>query len=187
MPKDLNPRQAKFVKAYVKSGNATEAAAEAGYTGERTVLASTGSMLLRNPNVRAELDKALERYSAAKVVEKLGEQSEADIADFIDIVDPQTGAFQFNVAKAIAAGKSHLIKKLKHDPETGAPIIDLHDSQAALKELARIHGLAREPEEKKDEAVRPIRVQILQILSSDPEARRMVDALAVKALPEPER
>lgn len=33
----------------------------------------------------------------------------------------------------------------------------------------------------------PIRVQILQVLSTDPEARRMVDALAVKALPDPER
>lgn len=33
----------------------------------------------------------------------------------------------------------------------------------------------------------PIRIQILQVLSNDPEARRMVDALAVKALPEPKR
>lgn len=29
----------------------------------------------------------------------------------------------------------------------------------------------------------PVKVQILQVLASDPEARRMLDALAVKALP----
>lgn len=142
----ITPKQAKFVRAYVETGNATEAAAIAGYEGSRATLQSIGSENLSKPIVKNELEKALAKYSAAKVVDRLGQQSEADIADFIDIIDESTGAFQFNVAKAVAAGKSHLIKKLKHDPETGAPIIDLHDSQAALKELARIHGLAKDDE-----------------------------------------
>lgn len=151
MPKKLNPRQEKFVAAYVKEGNATVAAEKAGYQGDRGTLASTGSDLLRNPNVRAELDKALERYSAAKVVERLGEQSEADIGEIVDI--NEGGGFSFNLQRAKELGLTKHIKKLKHDAETGAPIVEFYDAQAALKELARIHGLSKEDETAKGQTV----------------------------------
>lgn len=139
----LTPKQAKFVKAYVETGNATEAAAIAGYEGNRTTLGAIGGENLQKPLIKSELEKALARYSAAKVVERLGQQSEADIGDILT-VDEDTGAFQFDLRKAKQLGLTKHIKKLKHDAETGAPVVEFYDAQNALKELARIHGLAKD-------------------------------------------
>jgi phage terminase small subunit len=157
----ITPKQAKFVKAYVETGNATEAAAIAGYSGSRETLAQAGSQNIRKPAVQNELEKALAKYSAAKVVEKLGEQAEGTIADFIDV--REDGSFSFDLNAAKAAGKLHLIRKLKHDAESGAPVVELHDQQAALKELARIHGLSKDDEKP---ATNVTNVNILTLIKS---------------------
>jgi phage terminase small subunit len=50
----LTVRQRRFVELY--DGNATEAAAKAGYTGTRRTLAVTGYWLMRNPKIRERVD-----------------------------------------------------------------------------------------------------------------------------------
>lgn len=51
-PPKLTPKQAAFVEAYLANGgNATEAAATAGYAGNRTTLAAVGSENLKKPLV----------------------------------------------------------------------------------------------------------------------------------------
>lgn len=54
--KKLNVRQQKFVAAYLRSGNATQAAREAGYSGSDVTLSTTGSRMLRNARVAAEIE-----------------------------------------------------------------------------------------------------------------------------------
>ncbi len=55
----LSERQRRFVEAYLGEamGNATEAAAKAGYSGDRVVLASQGHHLLRNPKIRRAISE----------------------------------------------------------------------------------------------------------------------------------
>jgi phage terminase small subunit len=54
MKKVLNSRQRKFVNVY--TGNATEAARLAGYSGNANTLHVTGHDLLRNPTIKAAID-----------------------------------------------------------------------------------------------------------------------------------
>jgi len=71
----LNARQAAFVRAYVETGNATEAARRAGYTGTAHALEVTGSRLLRNAAVAAEVVKHAKKAEKASIatVEELHE------------------------------------------------------------------------------------------------------------------
>lgn len=51
----LTTRQRRFIEVY--NGNATEAARIAGYEGDDNTLGVTGHELLRNPKIKAEIDK----------------------------------------------------------------------------------------------------------------------------------
>lgn len=72
---NLNPKQTKFVNAYLKDGNGTRAAIEAGYS--EVCAASTASRMLRNGKVRqalAEIQapaKARAEVSASYVIGNL--------------------------------------------------------------------------------------------------------------------
>jgi len=52
---DLTPKQRAFVIAYRASGNATDAAREAGYSGNDVTLGSTGYENLKKPQIKAAL------------------------------------------------------------------------------------------------------------------------------------
>lgn len=165
MSKKLTPKQEKFVAAYVgpANGNATEAAALAGYSGDRDTLKVTGSRTLSNSNVQSKVERALAKYDTDKVIERLAQHAEADMGEFITV--DQDGAFQFDLKNAKAKGLTRLIKKLKHDPETGAPVIELVDQQAALDKLAKMHGLYKDADEKANVTVNNINVRaILQAM-----------------------
>lgn len=163
--KKLTTKQQKFVAAIVgpAKGNATEAAAMAGYTGPRTSLAVQGHDNLRNPNIQGALEKAMAQYSPEKVVRKIGEHADADYDDCITI--HEDGSFHFDLIKIKAAGKTHLIRKLKHDAESGAPVIEMQDQAAALDRLAKIHGLYKDPDEKQGTTTN-VNVKIQAVLST---------------------
>lgn len=61
----LNARQQAFVESY--TGNATDAARKAGYTGTDEALAVTGSRLLRNPKVREALEARQARATKRRI------------------------------------------------------------------------------------------------------------------------
>lgn len=67
----LNSRQRKFVDAYMEHGNATKAAAAAGYPESQA--AKSGSRLIRNPTIHAAIEAKLEAsgLSATYVLESL--------------------------------------------------------------------------------------------------------------------
>ncbi len=74
--KGLNRRQRKFVNAMLETGNQTESARRAGYTGSDETLAVTGSQLIRNPKVAA----ALEAKEA--LLESSAVASQAELREF---------------------------------------------------------------------------------------------------------
>jgi hypothetical protein len=55
----LNPKQRKFVKSYIKTGNASKAVVEAGYKPNSPAV--QGSRLLANDNVQREISKVLDK------------------------------------------------------------------------------------------------------------------------------
>jgi hypothetical protein len=184
---ELTPKNAMFLASLIDPKSPTYQDREAsmlaaGYGGNKHSRSVTASNIIKKPAAQKALAKALEKYDIDKVVQRLAEHAEGDIGDFITV--NEDGSFAFDLVKARAAKKTHLIKKLKHDAESGAPVIELHDPQAALDKIARMHkAYGKDEEEQGGHDMAPVRVQILQVLSSDPEARRMVDALAVKSLP----
>jgi phage terminase small subunit len=133
----LTDKQRAFIDHYLQSWNASEAARRAGYS-EKTAY-SIGARLLKNVEILAEKDRIVEErgMSRDEVVVRLAEQARGDIADFVTVWD---GGFKIDIEKAIKAGKSHLIKKLGFN-QYGKPEIELHNQQAALLAIGKIHSI----------------------------------------------
>lgn len=155
----LNRKQRVFVDEYLKCWNASEAARRAGYS-EKTA-GSQGYDLLKKPEIAAEIDERVKAssMSANEVLERLSDFARVTMADFVDIPETDQRLPTFNLLKAIRAGKGHLIKKFKYKAE-GDFEFELVDAQAALAQLVKIHGMAKETLELtgKDGADIPIRV-----------------------------
>jgi phage terminase small subunit len=139
----LTAKRQAFIVEYVKDFNATQAAIRAGYS-ERSARAD-GSRLLTNADIAQEIQRhiAERAMGADEVLSRLGDMARATFEDFVDIYDGVNYGLLLNFAKAQSRGKLHLIKKLKFN-NLGLPEIELHDAQAALVQLARIHGLFKD-------------------------------------------
>ncbi len=156
----LTRKQRVFVDEYLKCWNASEAARRAGYT--EATAGSQGNRLLKNAEISAEIDERVKAssMSANEVLERLSDFARVTMADFVDIPENLDQRLPtFNLLKAIRAGKGHLIKKFKYKAE-GDFEFELVDAQAALAQLVKIHGMAKETLELtgKDGADIPIRV-----------------------------
>lgn len=174
-PAGLTPNGRAFIKGLIDEkspthGDRVASMRAAGFKGNDRTLEVGASRIVRSPAGQNALTKALEVYDIGKVVRKLGEQADADMGDFVKI--DKDGTFQFDLAAAKAAGKTHLIKKLKHDAETGAPVIELVDSQSALDKLAKMHKAYGEKDEAPTQAGNSIVLNILAQLP--PEALAQV-------------
>lgn len=148
---DGSPRQPRhvqklrtFLDAWLTNGNNASEAARSVCLPDATPAyrAKVGSTLLAEARAEGylehELGKARHKMGVDEVLERLSNQAAVDMADFVRLTP--TG-FEVDLASAIENGKGPLIKELYHDAETGAPRIKLHDAQAALNTLAKIHGL----------------------------------------------
>jgi hypothetical protein len=74
-----------------------------------------------------------------ELIARTSEVARADVLEMVDVAPD--GSFAFNVAKAKAAGLGHLIKSLRHDAESGAPVIELYPADGARKVLGKWAGL----------------------------------------------
>lgn len=147
----LTTRQRAFVERYLANGfNATEAARHVGYA-ERSA-ASIGSENLRKPEIKAAIRHRMQAAAmdADEALARLADQARASMADFLSFEDvsvpsadgaPATlrRVWRLDLGKAEAAGKLHLIAQYRKT-ENGE-IIRLHDPQAALINILRVHGL----------------------------------------------
>ena len=154
MPK-LTPKQEKFVEVYVATGNATEAARTAGYSGTEDSLRNIGYQNLGKPliadRVRARRAERLGEVhsSQRRVFGTLASQMHADLSQFFD----DDGHF-IGMRRVRELGLGPLIKSLQirsyyRGDETGAPLrvevtrIELHSAQAAADKLATLLDMKR--------------------------------------------
>ena len=144
----LTPRTNRFIDHWLKTGNGTASCRLAGWTGNDNSLAVTANRLLRTYKVATEIDRRLGRAvaSAEEVLIGLTNHARGDLAEVLE----EDGTF--NLRSARRRGVSKLLKKLKVKTryETDAegnvtPVteqeFELHDAQAAMVHLGRVHGL----------------------------------------------
>lgn len=137
----LTPKQAAFVDAYLDSFNLTKAAKVAGYQGDDKSLASIGWENFRKLEISEAIKQRLSEkaMSADEVLARLADIGRGDISDFLDIKDGIKTPF-IDISKAAAAGKLHLIKKLKLTQDNGIEF-ELHDPITALTLIGKAHKL----------------------------------------------
>ena len=152
-------KQQAFVDEYLQCWNASEAARRAGYAHP----GSQGHRLLKDVEVSAEISRVVEERAMSRdeVVIRLAEQARADLADFVTTWD---GGFKIDVEKAIRLGKSHLIRKIGFN-QYGKPEIELHNQQAALLAIGKIHSLFTDRVEQTGEVTH--NVKSYQVISPD--------------------
>jgi hypothetical protein len=147
----LTLKQAAFVDKFIQTQNATESALYAYNYESRDVAASKGSQLLRLGKIREEIQRRLGTHiaSSEEVLQRLTIHARGDLTD---ILEPDGS---INLKSAKKRGKSQLLKKLKvkkrtefRDDGTTIEHVDheyeIHDPQAALNTLAKVHGLLSE-------------------------------------------
>jgi phage terminase small subunit len=138
---DLTYKERLFVAYYLGQchGNATAAAAKAGYAHPNTL----GTRLLAKVGVRAAIDAKLDQVamSADEILARKSEIAAATMDDFLDVLPD--GSYKLNLKKAKKAGKLHLIQKLK--TTGGVPTIEIHSATEAQDRLGEYHRLWKPP------------------------------------------
>lgn len=160
-PKNLTLKQQAFIEHYIANGgNGVKAAEAAGYSGNRHTLEQMAYENLRKPVIYAYTRERLQgvKANADEVLYLLADHMRADVAVFEGCLN-ENGTLNLTAAKK--AGCSHLVKKIKtrnlHDRDGNSVTtteIELHDSQAAARTLAEIHGLKQQPRQNEDDVVR---------------------------------
>jgi phage terminase small subunit len=137
----LSQRQYKFVEEYLVCGNATEAARRAGYSIRKSH--NTGTRLLRTPAIRRQIEARFgeSALSTNEILGRLAELASAHYDDFV-VVDPESGETRVDLAAAKAAGKLHLIKRIR--PTKSGVEVEFHSRLVALTQLAKIDGMLRD-------------------------------------------
>lgn len=151
--KPLNKAQQVFVTEYLKCFNATEAYSRAYPKAKRDSARALAANLIANISVKAEIEARLAEHhmSADEAMKRLADMARGDVTEFITPM----GAFDIEAVKA--AGKGHLIKKIKQrtvtkigktdkdeDTEVHDTEIELYDSQAAIDKILKVHGKYKE-------------------------------------------
>ena len=140
----LSNKQKVFIEEYLQCWNATEAARRAGYAFPNV----EGPKNLVKPSIKALIQVRIDEkaMSADEVLARLADQARGTMADFITLRDD--GYFIVDLKKAEAAGKLHLIKKIRQvrtvkneEYEEIRTDVEIYDSHAALVDLGRHHKL----------------------------------------------
>ncbi len=144
---DLTGKQWAFAHAYVECLNKTEAAAIAGYTGNRPTLAAIGSENFKKPKIKAAIDKLLEERSLGshEILSRLSDQARGVPSDCFNIMG---GLIGVDFEKLRENNLLHLIKKVSYDKD-GRPQVEFYDAQSAAVHLGRYRKLFTD---KPDEA-----------------------------------
>mgnify|MGYP001328460161 CR=1 FL=1 len=152
--KRVTPKQRKFIDAYLRTLNATQAAREAGYSG-RTAY-SIGWENLRKPEIKEEISRILSEshMSAEEALDILATQARGDMAELMDI---SSVGFNLDLQSAKEKGLTRLIRKVKQktttfiakkesdeDREVTELEVELYDAQSAAKMILQMHGLFTE-------------------------------------------
>lgn len=147
--KPLTKANEVFITEYLKCFNGTEAYSRAYPKAKRDSARANAAELLAKPSIKAEIEARLAEYhmTADEALQRLADMARGDITEFITPM----GAFDIEAMKA--AGKGHLIKKIKQktvtkigkgendeDTEIHDTEIELYPADSALRDVLKIHG-----------------------------------------------
>ena len=148
----LTARERKFVQAYLETGDAEQAALQAGLSPERAKAA--GERLLEKPAVKEALRLAWRsrpRLRQVTAQDVLGELSAVAFSDFTQFVRVEDGSVLVTDSRDLDYCQRAAIAGIK---DTGKGVeVKLHDKQKALELLAKYLGLFDRPEDR-DTAIR---------------------------------
>jgi phage terminase small subunit len=132
------PKQRAFVRYYLETLNASEAARTAGYSAKTA--RQIGSRLLTNVDILRVLELGFAAFSMSRweVLWRLTLIARGDIGDFLAI-DPLTGAARVDLERAREAGQLGLIRRLVLAPHGVS--IELHNALDAIEMLGKYFGL----------------------------------------------
>jgi len=131
-------KQLAWLEHYFKCWNATEAARLAGYKWPNTRGPENKTAL--KSQINARLDKMA--MPANEVLARLGKHAGITFDDFVDVIeldDKGRSTVIVSLTKAKERGVLDCIKKLTYHKD-GGYTLELHDSQAALMHLDKVHG-----------------------------------------------
>jgi hypothetical protein len=136
----LTLKQEKYIEAYLRTGNATQAAREAGYEGDTQGLANIGYQNYRKLYIRQRIEDRIAeaRIDTDEILGVLRSQLHGSIEDCFEFSDYGQPTLNLNLARA--RGVLHLIKELSFD-QWGRPKVKMYDAKSAADTLARISGL----------------------------------------------
>lgn len=169
--KAVKPKREKFVENYLSNGgNATKAAEEAGYS-PRTARQQGSRLLLTNVDIQQRIKARMAdaQVQTNEVIGTLASHMRADIADVV----PENP-----IARAAReAGVSHLIRKLiikrywdkSKEAEVEETTVEMHNSQAAAKQLCSVFGLNKEAATNPHDAARAAYEDLMSRYSLKPE------------------
>lgn len=131
----MTTKQARFVEEYPKDWNATRAAVRAGYS-EKTAAQMGYKLVHKSSEVREALRQRLDELSmsAEEALYRLSEQGRNVQMRYLQ----EDGTF--DLAALIADGLGHLVKGTKFNAQ-GRLVVEFHDAQAAIREVAKVRGL----------------------------------------------
>ena len=144
----LTDLQQRFVKKYVGEAqfNATEAAAQAGYQGNRNTLAQMGDENLRKPKIQEAIQQRTERFvmDQDEAAYRLARMARSDIGDFFEAVkktteDGNLRTFLVMDREAVAEEGGGLVREISFN-SNGRPQLKMYDAKDALKNILKIHG-----------------------------------------------
>lgn len=144
--KGLNYRQRAFIEAYLRTGNATKSAIEAGYSA--TSAHNQGHRLINNDEVIEVIRARVEAFEVKTdlILARMIDRATGSMAMLSDV--DSNGDLKLNFDKAQKLGAMHLIKKIKqtdekksfgedNEIERTTVEVELYDAQAADVQLGR--------------------------------------------------
>ncbi len=150
----LTPKQLLFVKYYVVSKNATDAARRAGYS--KKTAHSCGPRLLENAGVAkaiksildAQIKKVEDDFAANSITKErwMKELAVIGFADMKDYVKYEDGKFRVVATEDLKSDRSRAIRKVKStDTQHGGSIeVELHPKLQALETLGKSLGWVKD-------------------------------------------
>lgn len=133
----LTPKQRLFVEAYLRCWNATVAAGEAGYKGDKITLAAVGYKLLRIAHVAQKISERIQAscMSTDEALKILAQQARFDPGKFL-VLDGEYPTVDISLMRQ--AGLTSMIKSIA--PTRYGAKIEFYDSQAAIEKILKAGG-----------------------------------------------
>jgi phage terminase small subunit len=147
--KPLSIKHSKFVDEYLRCFNGTQAYLLVYPKTKADCARANAARLIATDSIKAEIASRLAEahMTADEALKRLADMARGDVTEFIT----PFGAVDLDAVKA--AGKGHLIKKIKQrtitkigkgerdeDTEVHDTEIELHDAQAAIDKILKVHG-----------------------------------------------